>query len=108
MDALNGGLNISVRRMDGSTDKLLHGFDERNGRSRRFTGLGSRFAFPAAEAFCVPLRSGPAVGGVGAQLADVPDADYFEACKLTDLLGLKLWQCSHAGSYLKVAQCSTQ
>jgi len=31
-------------------------------------------------------------GGGEKTLADVPDADYFEACKLTDLMGVKAVQ----------------
>jgi len=30
-----------------------------------------------------------AVCGGDKTLADVPDADYYEACKLTDLMGIK-------------------
>ena len=38
---------------------------------------------------CVGISMFQAVCGGEKTLADVPDADYFEACKLTDLMGVK-------------------
>jgi len=38
---------------------------------------------------CVGISMFQAVCGGEKTLADVPDADYFEACKLTDLMGIK-------------------
>ena len=38
---------------------------------------------------CVGVSMFQAVCGGDKTLADVPDADYFEACKLTDLMGIK-------------------
>merc|ERR1719149_87915 len=41
---------------------------------------------------CVGISMFQAVCGGEKTLADVPDADYFEACKLTDLMGVKAIQ----------------
>jgi hypothetical protein len=38
---------------------------------------------------CVGISMFQAVCGGEKTLADVPDADYFEACELTDLMGVK-------------------
>jgi len=38
---------------------------------------------------CVGISMFQAVCGGEKTLADVPDEDYFEACKLTDLMGVK-------------------
>merc|ERR1711953_892371 len=38
---------------------------------------------------CVGVSKFQAVCGGTKTLADVPDEDYFEACKLTDLMGMK-------------------
>ena len=38
---------------------------------------------------CVGISKFQAVCGGEKTLADVPDEDYFEACKLTDLMGIK-------------------
>ncbi|KAH8059877.1 hypothetical protein JL720_13686 [Aureococcus anophagefferens] len=43
---------------------------------------------------CVGVSMFQAVCGGDKTLADVPDADYYEACKLTDLMGIKALRCS--------------
>ncbi|KAH8076501.1 hypothetical protein JL721_507 [Aureococcus anophagefferens] len=43
---------------------------------------------------CVGVSMFQAVCGGDKTLADVPDADYYEACKLTDLMGIKAPRCS--------------
>ena len=51
---------------------------------------------------CVGVSKFQAVCGGDKTLADVPDADYYEACKLTDLMGIKALEMLDTAAASKV------
>merc|ERR1719460_146763 len=58
----------------------------------RFDGVTTEYVVGEFNCSCVGISKFQAVCGGEKTLADVPDEDYFEACKLTDLMGVKAIQ----------------
>ncbi|KAH8076503.1 hypothetical protein JL721_509 [Aureococcus anophagefferens] len=56
--------------------------------------METEYAVGEFNCSCVGVSMFQAVCGGDKTLADVPDADYYEACKLTDLMGIKAPRCS--------------
>merc|ERR1712054_176886 len=55
----------------------------------RTDGVDTEYVVGEFNCSCVGISKFQAVCGGEKTLADVPDEDYFEACKLTDLMGVK-------------------
>ena len=58
----------------------------------RTDGVDTEYVVGEFNCSCVGISKFQAVCGGEKTLADVPDEDYFEACKLTDLMGVKAIQ----------------
>lgn len=55
----------------------------------RTDGVDTEYVVGEFNCSCVGISKFQAVCGGEKTLADVPDEDYYEACKLTDLMGVK-------------------
>merc|ERR1712167_464486 len=55
----------------------------------RFDGVDTEYVVGEFNCSCVGISMFQAVCGGEKTLADVPDENYFEACQLTDLMGVK-------------------
>jgi len=55
----------------------------------RFDGVDTEYVVGEFNCSCVGISKFQAVCGGEKTLADVPDEDYFDACELTDLMGVK-------------------
>jgi hypothetical protein len=55
----------------------------------RFDGVDTEYVVGEFNCSCVGISKFQAVCGGEKTLADVPDEDYFDACQLTDLMGVK-------------------
>jgi len=58
-------------------------------KAEKATDAETEYVVGEFNCSCVGISMFQAVCGGEKSLADVPDADYFEACKLTDLMGIK-------------------
>merc|ERR1712094_74784 len=58
----------------------------------RTDGVDTEYVVGEFNCSCVGISKFQAVCGGEKTLADVPDEDYFDACKLTDLMGVKAIQ----------------
>jgi len=58
----------------------------------RTDGVDTEYVVGEFNCSCVGISKFQAVCGGEKTMADVPDEDYFEACELTDLMGVKAIQ----------------
>ena len=56
---------------------------------QRFDGVDTEYVVGEFNCSCVGISKFQAVCGGEKTLADVPDEDYYDACQLTDLMGVK-------------------
>ncbi|KAL3931285.1 MAG: hypothetical protein SGPRY_001187 [Prymnesium sp.] len=82
---------LKVMDLEGQTLPLLWTADyiPKDPEYPRTDGVDTEYVVGEFNCSCVGISKFQAVCGGEKTLADVPDEDYYEACKLTDLMGVK-------------------